>query len=162
MVEPTVSRYIMRVSALIVCLYSSSVSAILQTAQLDVYLGDFPASKSSPSYMLLASQASFGSLPEMVGESPEGNPVWELALPPSDNPLLCSNITSAQTNLPDSAVLLVPRGSCTFETKALHAQQLGAKGIIIYGSLASRYEFNETTQQTLWPQEFYDYDCSKG
>ncbi|GKY92755.1 hypothetical protein MPSEU_000245500 [Mayamaea pseudoterrestris] len=156
------SRFMTRSLALLLGLMSSRTSAVLQTAQIDVYLGDYPASKSSPSYTLLASQASFGAYPEMIGESPEGNPAWELVLPPDDNPLLCLNITSNAAAMKDNTVLLVPRGTCTFETKALHAQQLGAMGIIIHGSLASRYGYNESTSQTQWPLEYYDYDCSKG
>lgn len=146
---------------LVACLlFRSLASAVLQSAQLDVYLGDFPAAQSSPSYSLLASQAYFGSYPDMLGTHPEGNPVWFLALPPSDNPLLCDNHTAAQRF--DNAVLLVPRGTCTFETKAYHAQQLGAQGIIIYGTLASRYAYNDTSGETQWPLEYYDYDCRNG
>src|SRR3569832_2044764 len=68
------------------------VTAIMQTAQLDVYLGGIAdaTSVSTPSYTFLASQAFFGTYPQMLNIN---NPVQNLALPPSDNPLLCHNVT---------------------------------------------------------------------
>ena len=147
------------------------VSAVLQTAQVDVYLGDASTAHSSPSYSLLASQASFGSYPAMLGITAAGqdNPTMVLARTPQDNALLCQNVTASQSTLPQNTVLMVPRGTCTFQTKAYNAQQLGAKAIMIYGNLASRYALNETnatntadTQITLWPQAYYDYDCAMG
>jgi hypothetical protein len=66
--------------------------------------------------------------------------------------------------------MLVPRGNCTYEQKALNAQRLGATGILIYGTLASRYSLNITNQtdhvytvdDIVYPQKFFDYDCDKG
>lgn len=147
------------------CLFlMPSVQAIMQTAQLDVYL---PSSSSStdgePSYTLLVSQASFGSYPSMEGEGKK-----RLVLPPQDNPLLCENITSVAA--PTETIMLVPRGNCTFELKALNAQRLGAGAILVYGTLESRYSLNETNQtdyeytekDIIYPSKYYDYDCSYG
>ena len=78
--------------------------------------------------------------------------------------------------------MLVPRGSCTFERKALSAQRLGATAVILYGALDSRYALNKTIlgpnatdaerkaaedrtytiDDVLWPGDKYDYDCSYG
>jgi hypothetical protein len=69
--------------------------------------------------------------------------------------------------------MLVPRGNCTFETKAIHAQRLGAAGVVVYGTLASRYSLNTTkysnhtdhvytTDDIIYPQNLNDYDCDKG
>jgi len=40
--------------------------------------------------------------------------------------------------------MMIPRGECTFETKVYNAQLLGASGVIIYGTLGSRYSLNKT------------------
>ena len=52
-------------------------------------------------------------------------------------------VAEAGLNEPGT-VMLVPRGSCTFERKALSAQRLGASAIAIHGSLQSRYILNTT------------------
>mmetsp|Transcript_31189 Transcript_31189/g.68468 ORF Transcript_31189/g.68468 Transcript_31189/m.68468 type:complete len:1004 (-) Transcript_31189:186-3197(-) len=95
--------------------------------------------------------------------------------------------TTSLTGSNPNTVMLVPRGSCTFERKALSAQRLGATAILVYGTLDSRYALNKTTTTTadddhnhnhdqnddddgrtytiddvLWPQKYYDYDCSRG
>jgi hypothetical protein len=108
--------------------------------------------------------------------TPEKNPQLTLELPPSANALLCDNVTTANNSNEAgySGLMLVPRGTCTYEQKALNAQRLGATGIAIYGTLASRYSLNTTTNHTtnsdyeytqddiLYPQKFFDYDCDKG
>jgi hypothetical protein len=160
-----------------VCLFLilfSRVDAVLETMQLDVYLGgmiaDTPYARSSPSYTLLASQAFFGTYPKMMNTM---NPIQTLALPPEDDRLLCDNRTkNDRLFAPESNVLLlVPRGDCTFEAKTFNAQQLGAKAVAIYGTLASRYSINTTSRgqdydytesDVVFPREFYDYDCSNG
>eukprot|EP00547_Thalassionema_nitzschioides_P005059 CAMPEP_0194208276 /NCGR_PEP_ID=MMETSP0156-20130528/6766_1 /TAXON_ID=33649 /ORGANISM="Thalassionema nitzschioides, Strain L26-B" /LENGTH=695 /DNA_ID=CAMNT_0038935207 /DNA_START=236 /DNA_END=2323 /DNA_ORIENTATION=+ len=128
--------------------------AIIQTAQLDVSGGG------QPDTTYLVSQASFGpSLP--MGDT-EGH---RLALPPSDNPLMCQNITDANA-IPkvtdNSFIFIIPRGECTFEVKTHNAQRLGASGVIIEGTLESRYTMNETTNEVIYPQDKHDYDCAKG
>ena len=87
----------------------------------------------------------------------DNNDPHALLLAPSDNALLCQNVTMTTTTATDRAtsssaaasvyqdsVILVGRGQCTFETKAMNAQRLGASGVIIYGNLASRYSLNNT------------------
>jgi len=146
------------------------VSAILQTAELDVYLSSNnnrndqkqqQQQQQQAAYTLLVSQASFGSYPSMRKTD---NPVLTIVTPPSDNPLLCNNLTTSNPTpiFDKNTIVFTPRGLCTFETKAWHAQQLGAAAILIYGTLTSRYSFNETTKKIIYPKQFNDYDCSKG
>ena len=139
-----------------------NVSAIMQTGAVDVRLRD------GSSYTLLSSQASFGMYP---AEGAANNEAHRLVMAPS---LLCDNGTDTTSDTTmKGATVLVARGVCSFETKAWNAQQLGAAGMIVYGSLASRYSLNETKavhktdykyteDDILYPKEYYDYDCSKG
>lgn len=174
--------------------------AILPTGSIDV-----TSPTTGERFTLLASQASFGNYPAMGPSSP-ANPLMELILPPSDDPLLCAETdgTANYTNNPHgrdllswfgssptssvvedsnpNRAMLVPRGSCTFERKALSAQRLGATAVILYGTLDSRYALNKTIlgpnatdaerkaaddrtytiDDVLWPGDKYDYDCSYG
>ena len=139
--------------------------AVLPTAMMDVF-----DPVSGRTYSLLASQASFGFYPLMT---PANNPVRTVVLPPPGDGLLCNEaegiadysppsqqqqqqsfgvqgvgesdavVAEAGLNEPGT-VMLVPRGSCTFERKALSAQRLGASAIAIHGSLQSRYILNTT------------------
>lgn len=136
-----------------------STNAILPTAAIDVKIND-----SSSSYTLLASQGNFAPYLPMT---PTDNPITRPMFPPQNDPLLCSDISSLSTtdnsNKKENTspfVYIVPRGSCTFEHKALVAQLYGAAGIIIYGTLSSRYGYNATTHTIDYPLEYYDYDCS--
>lgn len=142
-------------AATLLILLCNTANAILQTAQLNVQLSN------GVSYEILVSQASFGSYPKQGVENNRPHP---LALAPANNPLLCQNVTSPITvSDKDAAVyMMVPRGECTFETKAVNAQRLGAAGIIVEGSLASRYQLNKTTQEPIYPTNLQDYDCNKG
>ena len=147
---------------MVLCLSQVSVvKAVIPSAALDVTLanGSF--------YTILVSQADFGTYPPT---KPNRNPQRTLEVPPSDNALLCDNVTSSGGY---SGLMLVPRGNCTFERKALNAQELGATGIAIYGTLASRYTLNTTkyvnhtdhvytTDDIVYPLQGYDYDCDKG
>jgi hypothetical protein len=144
------------------------VEAILPTGQLTIQPGQGKAP-----YTLLVSQAFFGHGSPMDTKKV---PTRILTLPPISNPLLCDNITSTTTTTTTTTsptMMVVPRGECTFERKALHAQQLGADAILIYGSLASRYSVNKTRhanekyptyskEDIIWPQALYDYDCAMG
>jgi len=92
--------------------------------------------------------------------------------------------TPITNDFPLNKYLLVPRGHCTFEAKARSAQRLGAKGIIIYNTLESRYKLidpnkgsdsnnygNENDDvydrpknvpqwdNTIWPRNRVDYEC---
>lgn len=131
---------------------STAVHAISQTAQVNVQLSN------GASYSIYASQASFGSYPKM---GVENNEAHLLSLAPRNNPLLCRNDTNIDPVLSGTFVM-VPRGECTFETKAMNAQRMGAAGLIVRGSLTSRYSLNETTNEVIYPSEFNDFDCSKG
>jgi len=150
-------------SLLLLAVLPFTVSGIMQTGAVDVSLRD------GSSYTLLASQASFGAYP---AEGSYSNEKHRLALPPSDNLLLCENATSGSTQF-EGNTILVPRGTCSFEFKAWKAQQMGASAILVYGALGSRYSLNETkyinqTDPTytiddiVFPKNLYDYDCFKG
>ena len=95
--------------------------------------------------------------------------------PPEDNSLLCSDVgEEVKKELDPNAIkyaMIVPRGTCTFERKALNAQRLGASSIIIYGSLGAMYSVNETLvhegvsdplKYTIWPADKHDYECDNG
>ena len=132
----------------------AEVSAVLPTAAVDVECQD-----GSCQYTLLSSQASFGTWPEMTAERNE--PMIPMMAPEND-PLLCLGSTASDTYdfvNGKKFVLVVPRGQCTFEQKTIAAQKLGASGIIIYGTLASRYGLNTTTDELIYPQKYNDYDC---
>jgi hypothetical protein len=156
------SAIVLSLSLLVLWLsaHASIVEAVRPTAALQVNLTN------GTSLTMLVSQASFGSYPSMT---PEKNPQRTLELPPSDNALLCDNVTET-ANAGYSGLMLVPRGTCTFQQKALNAQRLGATGIAIYGTLASRYSLNITNQtdyeytqhDIVYPLKFFDYDCDKG
>ena len=147
--------------------FPNLVSGITQTGAVDISL------RSGKSYTLLASQASFGAYPN---EKASNNEAHRLLTPPSDNALLCQNVTTSEGETPwnsPPAIILVPRGECTFELKAWNAQKLGAAGILVYGTLGSRYTLNTTkymnqtdpeytVDDIVYPQQFNDYDCNKG
>lgn len=134
----------------------SGSDAILPTAELIVN------KESSSTFTVLASQASFGS---------DLKTSLTFRLEAIDS-LLCENITEPVEKYQDT-ILLVPRGECTYKFKAFQAQQLGAKAIVIYNNLASRYSMNTTRHQDekypsythediIFPQSLYDYDCRLG
>ena len=109
-------------------------------------------------HQLLASQASFGPSPSMTLKQPS----FPLMTAPVDNPLLCDTITTTTDTPFRNAIVLVPRGDCTFQVKTLQAQRLGAVGVIVMGSLESRYSINKTTNEWIYPQDKLDYDCNNG
>ena len=144
--------------------YFRGSEAILPTSAIDVHCDNGTCDQT-----LLASQAFFGSLPEM---SVENNLPMIPISAPADDPLLCLGSTTITTDTDTDAmkqaksngapfVIVAPRGQCTFESKALAAQNLGASAIIITGNLASRYSLNETTNEVVYPAEYHDYDCDK-
>lgn len=51
--------------------------------------------------------------------------------------------------------LLVERGNCSFESKAVAAENVGAKGVVIYNSLEGIYQGNEVASDM-------DYECENG
>ena len=93
-----------------------------------------------------------------------------LVAAPIYDPLLCNihypnlasptSFSSSLTDIYEQKIVLVPRGQCDFERKALNAQLLGADGVVIYNTLESRYNVNETNG-IVWPNE-RDYECDNG
>lgn len=152
--------------------------AILPTAAIDITLLNHDSDKvGGATTTLLASQASFGKWPEMNARNNE--PLIPI-LAPKDDPLLClglydvTNRTLVDKRMNSNKfAILVPRGTCSFEQKAIYAQKLGASAMVIYGTLASRYSLNatktislhdsnkETTDDIIYPAQYYDYDCDK-
>jgi len=183
---------------LLLLLLPQSTDAILPTAAIDIYL---PETAVSNAITLYASQASFGG--QVAKYQQRHNSFLEAgssgnsringvgvtpALPPIDDEYLCNehegwsdySTSTKQQQKYTNTVMLVPRGQCSFESKALSAQHLGASAIIIYGTLSSRYSLNYTnttlecnneecndaktrtdytTKDVLWPVNKYDYDC---
>jgi len=140
-------------------------NAILQTAQLVMTKND----GTGETLTLLASQASFGLQHLDYYDSSHD----KSSLPLNRHVLfhtsfdLCTNdtttIMTTGTTIPLGAILVAPRGTCTFQRKAMTAQQLGASGLVIYGTLKSRYSINSTTADSMiYPQDKIDYDCTKG
>ncbi|KAL7557135.1 hypothetical protein ACA910_002417 [Epithemia clementina (nom. ined.)] len=189
------SMVVGRVTLMVFLIFSTCCHGFMPTAEVDVFLSDAPPTLSK--YTLLASQASFGSYPPMRGSRRRSNDGGDddansghselllLKMTPEDNPTLCSPPSSTRTlsatrngkasnsnEKEEPFIMLVPRGDCTFETKAYHAEQLGAKAVIVYGALSSRYSLNTTTDdqdnsandmdKIIWPIALQDYDCDKG
>ena len=83
----------------------------------------------------------------------------ELASPPATDTKLCDNSTSPEKASAGS-ILLVPRGDCSFEYKLQRALSMGATGVVIYNTLESRYDWNDT--DVIYPTSRADYDCDFG
>lgn len=117
-------------------------------------------------------------------------PAHRLLLPPAADAFLCNEAEgladyknpSGNAGMamfdPDNSdyagsYLLVPRGHCTFEAKARSAQRLGAAGVIVRNTLASRYSLIDEDAapaltggpdwgNTRWPVAQRDYECGDG
>lgn len=73
-----------------------------------------------------------------------------------DSKLGCDTSTMKISNdFVSPFLLLIARGNCTFETKALNAQKLGASGVIIYNTIEGLYRNSEVAP----PGE---YECKNG
>ena len=116
---------------------------------------------------IFLSQALFGSIPSMDSIK---EPWCTIQSPPSNNPLLCEDVTDQQ-QLERNKILLIPRGTCSFQQKSLNAQRWGASGVLIYQTLASHYSLNatstknqqdDTIQDIVFPLDKHDYDCKNG
>lgn len=112
---------------------------------------------------LLVSEAFYGPEPPVQGKgdyTPKA-----LVSSPEKNRFLCENpkdidLDNEFTESTKGAWMVVPRGGCTYEHKTWVAQSVyQAHGIIVYNTLGSKYSFNETTDEILWPTEYHDYDC---
>ncbi len=82
------------------------------------------------------------------------------------NPDALIDIFDPDTHLSgyENNYILVPRGTCTFESKVRSAQRLGAVGVIVRNTLDSRYEssnvvVNGNEPAILWPVDQRDYEC---
>ena len=168
--------YCVVLGLLIFSLLFQDVHGILPTAQVTVFPSNGKSQQQQP-ITLLASQASFGPISPMTKSADDASSSKKLALAPSSNPLLCSNITavdiSASSAVYNDAIMVVPRGECTYQLKTYHAQQLGAVGVVLYNTLESRYSINTTAHDgekypnysiddVIFPQNLSDYDCTKG
>lgn len=111
---------------------------------------------------IYAKRAQFGSRDRFL----EGI----LVRPPDYDSFLCNryrkNMDLPSYSKPDeknSTVMLVPRGECSFESKAYAAKHFyGAKAIMIYDRLGARYTWNASTQRVNFPQAILDYECGNG
>ncbi|KAG7341173.1 signal peptide peptidase [Nitzschia inconspicua] len=150
--------------------------AIVPSAELYVW----PATampENNPPFTLLVTQALYGPISEMntfhgYQSSTTPNNAMTMVHSPDNNILLCENNTALVT--PDifqqtkGSLLIVPRGTCSFEWKTYMAQTLyGASAVAIYNTLGAQYRLNETvTSPTVddifWPVAKRDYDCDKG
>lgn len=85
-----------------------------------------------------------------------------LHLAPVNNSYLCDAnyraINDMNNNIQNNntRIALVPRGRCTFEQKAVIAEGLGFRGIIVYNTLESKYDEAGSVR---YPKEKYDYEC---
>lgn len=165
----------------------STVHADIPTAEILVafvpsspsYQGGATARKGSKTedgktvVTLLATQATFGTYPPQQKDilTSEGYPfTFKPVFAPEIDPLSCNTDEEMaemdQNDIPtydSTTVMLIPRGRCTFEQKALNAQnRYKVGGIIIYETLASRYGYNETSEEVIYPLNKYDYDCEYG
>jgi len=144
---------------IVCCCTCKTATAILQTAELIISATNADGTSSAASQQFLASQATFGAALYQ-----DESTSYELQVTDS---LLCGNVTAS--TMYENSILLVPRGDCTYQHKAYQAQQMGAKGIVIFNNLASRYSLNTTKDEgdlsyndIFFPQPFYDYDCQLG
>lgn len=145
--------------------------AVLPRGVVELY--DSPSA--STSYQSwLASQAFFGPSPPMAnrnGRDSDSPQIWKLQ---HVNSLLCDSSPQESWH---NAILVIPRGNCSYQHKAWVAQQGGAAAVLIYNTLQARYTLNTTSgssdsdnnndqpsslEDVIWPSQYYDYDCSKG
>ncbi len=140
------------------------VAAVLPSAKIDVI-----SQSGVISTTFLASESQFG---EELGMGPGQTHPMVPMFPPKDNFLLCDEVPKGPMEQQSSTpqVIIVGRGECTFEKKALAAQRLGADAMIIYGTLAARYSLNSTDRvadyvytgnDIIFPTDKEDYDCDK-
>ncbi len=116
-----------------------------------------------PPTTLLVSEAFYGPAPPVHGKG--DNTPETLVSSPEKNRFLCENpkdidFDNEFVESTKGTWMLVPRGGCTYEHKTWVAQSVyQAHGIIVYNTLGSKYSFNETNNEILWPLEYRDYDC---
>jgi len=142
------------------------VDAVIPTAELLIWTNN---GNTDDSTKLSVSQAFYGpTAPTQKESTSDDDDRRKLIFPPANNPFLCrdaDDVVIKQEILESTkgALMIVPRGGCTYEHKTWVAQTLyEASGVVVYNTLASRYTFNETDGTTIiWPREYHDYDCDK-
>eukprot|EP00640_Fibrocapsa_japonica_P000613 CAMPEP_0113934592 /NCGR_PEP_ID=MMETSP1339-20121228/1905_1 /TAXON_ID=94617 /ORGANISM="Fibrocapsa japonica" /LENGTH=642 /DNA_ID=CAMNT_0000936457 /DNA_START=48 /DNA_END=1976 /DNA_ORIENTATION=+ /assembly_acc=CAM_ASM_000762 len=140
------------------CLKSSSLYHILLLCLLDVAFSVVPEAKlqvASEIGTLFCAPAGFG--PTLQDEA-DGK-YWPIIKPSiyTDGCERDKVINDLGTNSDgEGFILLLERGNCTFTHKALIAQSLGAKGLVVYNSLQGMYQGLE------YGIEKVDYECSNG
>ena len=163
--ESSILLHVLRVATAITLFSNTRVAeAVIPSVELFLQTSN---NGDDPSTRLLLSHAFYGpELPKQIDSIQVTREA--LVSPQINNRFLCQNpsdfeIDPSIQESTKGAWMIVPRGGCTYEYKTWIAQSVyAAKGIIIYNTLSSRYSFNETNGNTLWPQEYYDYDCDKG
>jgi len=164
--------------------------AVMPQSQVDLFLesdGSSGGSSSASTTSFLASNALYGPLAPMMertrkntgtraGNNKNNNEndnninryeIVHLTEKDIENNMgLCQDPSSStqpfQISGLEDAIVLIPRGNCSYEQKTWNAQQNGAKGVIIYNTLAARYGYNETTSDIEWPLSQHDYECQNG
>lgn len=162
-----------------------AASALLPTAEIHIFGTTTKEGHYQQSKILLASEALYGPRSPMIGrtagKSKSGdnhNDRHRMVVPPGTNPLLCDDSDfdsngKADASVYANAIVLVPRGECTYMHKTLAAQKLGASAVLVYNTLASRYTVNTTShagerypayssRDIVWPLSQHDYDCQRG
>ncbi|GFH53164.1 signal peptide peptidase-like 2B [Chaetoceros tenuissimus] len=127
-----------------------TVHAITPTAVIDLY------SNQEKIHSIYTSTAAFGvTLPFGKPNVPSA----PIVLAPENNPYLCQPV---QENLSstDPKIILVKRGQCSFKQKAQNAQQLRAIHVIVYDTLATKYDSVEN--EIVYPTATIDYECNNG
>jgi len=139
------------------------VEAVIPSVELSLFTSN--NDNTDPTSLLL-SQAYYGPEPPLQGTGVDDNDTPKsLVSPPENNLFLCQNpneidIDETLLEFTKDTWMAIPRGGCTYEHKTWVAQSVyQAHGVIIYNTLGSRYSFNETDKQILWPTEYHDYDC---
>lgn len=129
-----------------------------------------PQLSTTSTQMIYAAQSAIGDAELHFGRpSNSQNKAMRLILAPEANPYMCdlqlhSSMSAEETNTSftdyggsyfDNAIALIPRGKCSFEKKIFLAQDLGAKHVVIYDTLASRYHGSNSASEI-------EYDCNNG
>mmetsp|Transcript_45742 Transcript_45742/g.50986 ORF Transcript_45742/g.50986 Transcript_45742/m.50986 type:complete len:789 (+) Transcript_45742:81-2447(+) len=157
--------FMIGVAAIFLSSFLMGVDAVISTAELLIW----SSNSNDDSTKLSVSQASYGpKAPTQNDSNSDDDDRQRLVSPPANNPFLCQDADDVVINQEilestKGAVMIIPRGGCTYEHKTWIAQTLyEASGVIVYNTLASRYTFNETDGVTIiWPLEYHDYDCDK-
>mmetsp|Transcript_6520 Transcript_6520/g.13851 ORF Transcript_6520/g.13851 Transcript_6520/m.13851 type:complete len:962 (-) Transcript_6520:462-3347(-) len=143
-------------------------TALSQSQSLEV-----SATEDGDSIEFFAKRAQFGSREHYfkgtLVRSPDYDPflceqfIVNLEMSKDGNPSLATLPPYKKPDENNPTVMLVPRGECTFEKKAYAAKAFyGAKAIMIYDRLASRYQWDEATNRVVFPKTQRDYECGNG